>query len=277
MDLPLHHMPDPVAQARHDRTRFRRAVAWTLGFVLLLWLVKGAELLLLGAGLGELAAQLSSLLSVHPRTPAGLLGVLTAPLLHGSVAHLLSNTLPLLLLGTLALSVYPRASLRAIPLLWLGSGLGVWLFGRDAGHLGASGLGHGLLFLVLGLGLLRRDRAAVATAMIAFFLYGGMLLTVLPREAHISWESHLFGGLFGALGALLWRARDAALPRRRYSWEDEDAADVAEPSTARRDAAQFEPPSPAVVPVLWQRPDPAAAADTRGVVLPFPPRPRDGQ
>src|SRR3546814_7935011 len=80
----------------------------------------------------------------------------------------------------------------ALPLLWIGSGLGAWLLG-DAGshHLGASGLGHGLLFLVFVLGLLRRDRASIATAMIAVFLYGGMLLTVLPRELDVSWQSHL--------------------------------------------------------------------------------------
>src|SRR3546814_3288924 len=74
------------------------------------------------------------------------------------------NAVSLLLLGTLAGAVYPRATIRALPLLWIGSGLGAWLLG-DAGshHLGASGLGHGLLFLVFVLGLLRRDRASIAT------------------------------------------------------------------------------------------------------------------
>src|SRR3546814_7079963 len=100
-----------------------------------------------------------------------LLGVLTAPLLHGSPAHLGGNAVSLLLLGTLAGAVYPRATIRALPLLWIGSGLGAWLLG-DAGshHLGASGLGHGLLFLVFVLGLLRRDRASIAPAMLAVFL-----------------------------------------------------------------------------------------------------------
>ena len=109
----------------------------------------------------------------------------------------------LLLLGTLAGSVYPRATLRALPLLWLGSGLGAWLLG-DAGthHLGASGLTHGLMFLVFTLGLLRRDRPAIAAAMIAFFLYGGMLLTVLPQEPGVSWQSHLGGALAGIVAAI---------------------------------------------------------------------------
>ena len=69
----------------------------------------------------------------------GLLGVLTAPLLHGSVEHIAANATSLLILGTLAGSVYPRATLWAVPLVWLGAGLGPWLLG-DPGthHLGAS-------------------------------------------------------------------------------------------------------------------------------------------
>jgi hypothetical protein len=128
-------------------------------------------------------------------------------------------------------------------------------------HIGASGLTHGLLFLLLFLGLLRRDRAAIAAALIGFFFYGGMLLTVLPREAGISWEYHLGGALAGILAAFVWRRADPEPPRRRYSWEDEP-----EPAP---DADELEPPAPEAVPVLWRRP-----ADLNGVVLPFRPRPR---
>jgi hypothetical protein len=136
-----------------------------------------------------------------------------------------------------------------------------WSIGRPSPHIGASGLTHGLLFLLLFLGLLRRDRAAIAAALIGFFFYGGMLLTVLPREAGISWEYHLGGALAGILAAVVWRRADPEPPRRRYSWEDEP-----EPSV---DTGELEPPAPDAVPVLWQRP-----ADPNGVVLPFRPRPR---
>ena len=91
-------------------------------------------------------------------------------------------------LGTLAGAVYPRATLWAIPLVWLGAGLGPWLLADPGTHtLGASGLTHGLMFMIFMLGLLRRDRAAIAAGMIAFLFYGGMVLTVLPREAGVSW------------------------------------------------------------------------------------------
>ena len=142
-----------------------------------------------------------------------------------------------------------RRASRALPVVWIGSGLGAWLLG-DAGtwHLGASGLTHGLMFLVFALGLLRRDRPAIAAAMIAFFLYGGMLLTVLPHEPGVSWQAHLGGALAGLLAAWWFRDRDPRPPRRRYSWELEEEAQTA------GDGDMFEPPRPPQVPVLWQRP-----------------------
>jgi hypothetical protein len=123
------------------------------------------------------------------------------------------------------------------------------------------------MFLLFSLGLLRRDRPAVAAAMIAFFLYGGMLLTVLPHEAGVSWQSHLGGALAGLLAAWLFRRSDPLPPRRKYSWElEEELA-----AQARRDRDELEPASPHEVPVLWQR-DAGDQRNERGVVLPFPPR-----
>ncbi len=255
---PVHRDDDAPAAARHDRRRVLRALNVSLGAVLLLAAVYSAQ------GSFDWTP-----LAVAPHAVAGLWGVLTAPLLHGSAAHLAANAVALLILGTLAGSVYPRATLRALPLLWLGSGLGAWWLG-DPGthHLGASGVAHGLMFLVFALGLLRRDRAAIAAGMIAFLFYGSMLLTVLPHAPGVSWQSHLGGALGGVLAAWLFRRADPPLPRRRYDWEDEDDEAALAGSEA---AAQFEPPPPREVPVLWHRP-----ADAGGVVLRFVRR-RDGQ
>ncbi len=263
MHLPEHEPLDPSRQADLDRRRLRRALWLAGGFVALLWWIKMAEVLLGSSWAG---------LSIQPREATGLLGVLTAPLLHGSLAHLLSNTLPLLVLGTLAFAVYPRAATRAVPAVWLLGGLGVWLFARDSFHLGASGVAHGLMLFLFVLGVLRRDRPSVATALVAFFLYGGMLLTVLPREPHVSWESHLAGAVVGALAAWRWRALDPAPPRKRYSWELEDELAELE---RQREADTLEPPRPEQVPVLWHRPAPDPAGT--GVVIPFrrPPGPND--
>lgn len=213
MHLPDHAPPDnPDLQRRRDRQRLLRAFNASLATVLMLAAVYSAQ------GSFDVAAW-----SVAPHTLAGLRGVLAAPLLHGSAAHLAANAVAVLLLGTLAGCVYPRATVRALPLLWLGAGLGAWALGApDTHHLGASGVNHGLAFLVFTLGVLRRDRAAIAAAMLGFAFYGGMLLSVLPQTPDVSWESHFGGALAGVLGAWLFRRADPVPPRRRYSWELEE-------------------------------------------------------
>ena len=248
----------PRQQRQLDVLRVRRGVQYSLASVLLLTAVFALQ------GWLPLHA-----LTVNPDSTAGLFGVLTAPMLHGSPGHLLANATALLMLGTLAMTVYPRATLRSLPLLWVGAGLGAWLLGEPGSHhLGASGVTHGLGFLVFVLGLLRRDRAAIAAGMIAFLFYGGMLLSIFPQEAGVSWESHLGGALAGVLSAFLLRHSDPMPPRRKYSWEIEEELER-ERAAAGHDT--FEPPVPDDVPVLWNR----IAPDDRGKVLPFRPGARN--
>ena len=259
------HQPDEAAAPGQDRRRLLRAFNLSLAFVFLLLVVYSAQ--------PDFDLRR---LSVAPHDTGNWLGLLTAPLLHGSFEHLAANAGALLILGTLAGSVYPRATLWSLPLMWLGSGIGAWLLGEPGSHhLGASGVTHGLMFMVGTLGLLRRDRSSIAAAMIGFLFYGGMLMTVLPNEPGISWQSHLGGAIGGLVAGLLFRRLDPMTPRQRYSWEDEDDADTL--SAEERD--ELEPPAPREVPVLWHR---DAQPPTRGVVLRFPtqrpqtpPEPRD--
>lgn len=246
---------EPPVSPRTDRGRVMRAFNLSLAFVLVLVAVFTAQ--------DHFDWRPWA---VAPLESAGLLGILGAPLLHGSVQHLGANSFALLILGTLAGSVYPKATLRAFPLLWIGSGLGAWLLG-DIGsrHLGASGITHGLMFLVFVLGLLRRDRPAIAAGLIAFLFYGSMLITILPHEPGVSWQSHMGGALAGIVSALLFRLSDPMAPRKRYSWEEEDEDEL----DVQRDS-DLEPPSPHRVPVLWQ---PREGQDF--VVLPFRPRDSD--
>jgi membrane associated rhomboid family serine protease len=215
MDLPTHETPpDSPGQRRADAARFRRALNASLA----------AVLLVLVAFVVQQDFDWRPL-AIAPLQAHGLWGLLAAPLLHGSPGHVAANAISLLVLGTLAGTVYPRASVRALPLLWVGSGLGAWLLGTPGSlHLGASGVAHGLGFLIFGLGLLRRDRAAVAAGMIAFMFYGGMLLTLLPPEAGVSWQAHLGGAVAGIVAAGLFRRSDPLPPRKRYSWELEPEA-----------------------------------------------------
>lgn len=241
-------LPEPTATVvAHDRKRVRYAVLGAAALLAGVWIAWAAALLF-GWSLDDLG--------IAPRTAHGLIGILTAPLAHASFAHLMSNTLPLALLATLTLYCYPLGARWAIPIVWILSGIGVWLFARDSVHVGASGIAHGLMFFLFVMGLLRRDRLAVVTALVVFFLYGGMLLSVLPREPHISFEYHLAGAVAGVLAACLLFRRDPAPPRKRYSWEDEE-------DRAEAGDGELELPRPGHVPVLWHRPEAGDAAGPR--------------
>jgi membrane associated rhomboid family serine protease len=158
-------------------------------------------------------------LGVYPHHLFGLPGILFAPLIHGSWYHLLSNGFALLILLTALGYGYPRSRWPVLALIWLGSGAGVWLFGRESYHFGASGLTHGLMFFIFTSGILRRDRRSIALALIVFLVYGSMIWSIFPQEPHISYESHFFGAVCGVLGAFLFRHRDPVLPQKHYDWE----------------------------------------------------------
>ena len=116
-------------------------------------------------------------------------------------------------------------------------------------------------------GVVRRDRQAIAAALAAFFLYGGMFLSILPHDPTISWEAHLGGGVSGLLAALLWRNLDPAPARKRYSWDEEEERDALD--AERED--EFALPRPEVRPI-WDGPRSREDDPRRGVVLAFPER-----
>ncbi|MGH8428137.1 MAG: rhomboid family intramembrane serine protease [Gammaproteobacteria bacterium] len=161
-------------------------------------------------------------LGVEPHAAFGLIGVLLAPLLHASWEHLLSNTLPVLILGTALLYGYPRASRYVIPLTWLGSGLGVWFTGRPAFYVGASGLVMGFIVFLLVAGALRRDRTSIAITCAVAFLYGTALVEIVPQgEPHIAYVAHAWGGAIGLVCALVLFRLDPIPPRKRFHWQHE--------------------------------------------------------
>jgi len=160
-------------------------------------------------------------LGVYPREISGLMGVLFAPLIHGSYAHVFSNTLPLLVLGTAMLLGYPRSSKFVFPIIYFGVGILVWFFGRPSFHIGVSGINFGLLTFVFVIGVLRWDKRAIALSCLVFFLYGGMLWGIFPIERSVSFESHFFGAVIGVVCAILFRNFDSRPPEKHYDWEDE--------------------------------------------------------
>src|SRR5215471_13172237 len=130
------HLPDPhYTESERARENFRLALKVSLAFVALLWLI-GLSNWVLDLGVEEFG--------IRPRAIAGLPGIVLAPLMHGSIEHLAANTIPLAVLGTAMLYLYPAAAPKVLPAIYLGPGLAVWLFAREGVHVGASGLVYGL-------------------------------------------------------------------------------------------------------------------------------------
>ena len=207
------HVPDPgYTSSERARANFRLAFKIALGFVALLWLIQflnwGLDLELERFG-------------VRPREFAGLPGILLAPLLHGGVAHLVANSLPLLVLGTGVLHLYPNSAFKVIPAVYLGPGIAVWLFARASVHIGASGLVYGLASYIFVAGVIRRDTRAIAASLLVSFLYGTLVWGVLPIKPGVSWETHLAAALIGLVLGIALRHLDVP-PRKRYTWEDEE-------------------------------------------------------
>ncbi len=206
-------MPDPDYSASgRARSNFRLAVKLSLGFVGLVWLMFGLQ---------QLIGPQMTALGLRPRDPAGLLGLVTTPLLHGSFSHLLSNSLPLFVGGVAMLFLYPNSSLRVLPALYLGSAALAWTFARPSIHIGASGLVYGMLTYVFVAGILRRDLRSVGVSLMVWFFYGSMVWGVFPLAPRMSWELHASGLVLGLVLAFVYRRWDRP-PIKRYDWEDED-------------------------------------------------------
>jgi membrane associated rhomboid family serine protease len=206
--------PDPgVTSSPRAHRNFKLALKITLWLVGLLWLILIIDDVL-GLGLQRFG--------LRPRQLQGLTGIFTAPLLHGGAEHLFSNTLPLIVSLTTILYLYPRAAIRVIPIIWIGSGLMGWMIGRPSLHFGASGFVYGLLAYVFISGILRLDMRSVAVSVMVWFLYGSMIWGVLPIRPNMSWELHLSGAILGVALAIAYRRWDVT-PVKRYAWEDDDS------------------------------------------------------
>ncbi|GAB4189703.1 MAG: rhomboid family intramembrane serine protease [Wenzhouxiangellaceae bacterium] len=207
------HQPDPefISSPRAQRS-FKLALKLASAFVALLWLVFTVDWLF---GLDLVRYGLM------PRRLDGLIGVLTTPLLHGSWAHLGSNTLPLLVGATAILFLYPNSSLYVVPILYGGAPLLAWTFARPDLHVGASGLIYGLLAYVFWGGLLRRDVRSIGVSLLIYFLYGSTVYGILPGQGRTSWELHLSGAILGLAAAWFFRRWDQT-PRKQYDWDGPD-------------------------------------------------------
>ena len=167
-----------------------------MAFIAVLWIIKGVEM----------AYDLDlGFLGIYPKHIEGSIGIITAPMVHGDLDHLTSNSVPLLILATAVLYSYREIAWKVFILVYFLTGFWVWVSAREVHHIGASGIVYGLAAFLLFSGILRKDRASIAWALVVVFLYGGMVWGILPLDNGVSWESHLFGGLAGTLCAFYYR------------------------------------------------------------------------
>jgi membrane associated rhomboid family serine protease len=153
---------------------------------------------------------------VVPRSLVGLVGIPAMPFLHQNLGHILGNTVPLIIL-LLLLSGSQARSWEVVVDIVLVGGFLLWIFGRPAVHIGASGLISGLTSFLILSGFLERRIIPLLIAVLVGFLYGGsLLLGVIPRlGSQISWEGHLCGAIAGGIVAYLLTSGGSSRQDRR--------------------------------------------------------------
>ncbi len=204
-----------MARTVNLRRRLLRQAIVLGAFVAVLWFLEIIDALFLRGALDGFG--------IAPRSLTSLPGVLVAPFLHAGVGHLMANTIPFVVLGWMVM--WRRTSDLFVVFLAsaVASGLGVWLFGgAHTLHLGLSGVIFGFLGFLLARGYYERSAGAIAVALSAFLLYGGILWGVLPLQQGVSWQGHLFGFVGGVATAyVMVRTQTTALAASQPS---QDAA-----------------------------------------------------
>lgn len=194
-----------------DKLQVTKSLLIPGGFVVLLWIIL----------IIQQAFQLDFpyWFGLHPRSLSGLVGVITSPLIHAGYTHLLSNTIPVFLLSAGIIYFYPETAFKVIIIIYIFTGVLVWLFARPVYHIGASGLIYGFAAFLFFSGIFKRDNRSIGLSLLVVFLYGGMVWGILPGQPGISWESHFFGGLTGIVCAYIFRKKDK---HYKYDWEAEE-------------------------------------------------------
>jgi len=211
-----------------EKKIFFHSLLFPAVFVLLLWMVKIIEQT---AGLSLVE------FGIFPRHVNGLQGILFSPFIHSDFSHLISNSLPFFILGFMLIYFYRRISYRIFFLLYVLSGISTWIMGREAWHIGASGVVYALAAFHFVSGIIRSDVRLLTLSAIVVFLYGGLVWGLLPIRPEISWEGHLSGAIFGVLLAFYYRKY--IVRREKFDWEDEPDDDEEDDFTDNTGAVSF--------------------------------------
>jgi membrane associated rhomboid family serine protease len=181
-------------------------------FVFIMWLVKIIEVLF-NIDLYQYG--------IYPLTAKGLEGIIFSPFIHANFNHLFSNTLPLFFLSVALFYFYSEVALKVFIWTFFITGFLVWVAGREAYHIGASGLVYGLASFLFFSGIIRRYFRLIALSLLIVFLYGSMVWGLFPGVyKDVSWESHMLGFFSGVLLAVIYRKQGPQVPV--YEWLEEE-------------------------------------------------------
>ena len=182
--------------------------------VFFMWIVKVIEVLF-GIDLSGLG--------IYPLNLKGIPGIVLSPLIHANFKHLTDNTLPLFLLSVSLFFFYREIALKIFSFTWISTGILVWLGGRPAWHIGASGLVYGLASFLFFSGIIRKYYRLIGLSLLVVFLYGEMVWGIFPDiYKSVSWESHMLGVFSGILLAIIYRKQGPQEPVKIWIEEDED-------------------------------------------------------
>lgn len=185
-------------------------------FIFFMWMVKIIEVLF--------DTNFSNY-GIYPLSLRGLSGIIFSPFIHADFKHLFNNSLPLLLLSLGLFYFYSEIALKIFLWTYFLTGILVWFGGRNAWHIGASGIVYGLASFLFFSGIIRRYFRLIALSLLIVFLYGQLVWGIFPGiYKNISWESHMLGVFSGIVLAIWYRKEGPQMPV--YEWmEEEDEAE----------------------------------------------------
>jgi membrane associated rhomboid family serine protease len=209
------HISDIEKEGAFYRRRLLLSMIIPGIFVFFMWLVKIIEVVF--------EIDLSGF-GIYPLTLQGLPGILFSPFIHADFTHLFNNSVPLFFLSLALFYFYSEVALRVFIWTYFLTGLLVWVAGREAWHIGASGVVYGLASFLFFSGIIRRYFRLIALSLLIVFLYGSMVWGLFPGVyKNVSWESHMLGFFSGVVLAVWYRNQGPQRPV--YEWMDENSAE----------------------------------------------------
>lgn len=186
---------------------------------------------------------------VSPRKAEGLIGILCSPFLHGDISHILNNSLPILILGSLIFYFYKAIAWSSVLWIYIISGLWLWIGGRNNDsipnyHFGASALIYGFSTFLFFSGVFRKHKQLMVVSALVVLLYGSITWGIFPFDEKISWEGHLFGAIAGLLVAYSYR-KEGPQPEP-FSWSEIDNVGLAYLGIEEEDIVEIETEQPPV-------------------------------